>query len=157
MISTNRYTKRLRSHHDALASLRALVTPITDFAARLQEMHADDQPRTIYIHTPFCTHNCTFCNLNRCRERPPEEYAELIVREIETYAAYRYVSEGRYDAVYFGGEQVPTRLSTEDREKLLGFYRQVRGMDVDEVPYRYNMDKPKVWEYATRFYGYANR
>ena len=118
MISTNRYTERLRSHHDALAPLRMLVTPITDFTTRLQEMPANRQPRTIYIHTPFCTHNCTFCNLNRRRERPPEEYADLIVREIETYAAYRYVSEGRYDAIYFGGG-TPTSLPPRALKKIL--------------------------------------
>ncbi len=54
-----------------------------------------------------------------------------------------------------GGEQIPTRLSAEDRDSLLNFYRQV--MDLGEIPYRYSMDKPKVWEYATRFYRYANR
>lgn len=54
-----------------------------------------------------------------------------------------------------GGEQIPTRLSAEDRENLLNFYRRVMG--TDEIPYRYNMDKLKVWEYAARFYRYANR
>ena len=54
-----------------------------------------------------------------------------------------------------GGEQIPTRLSAEDRESLLNFYRRV--MDLNKIPYRYNMDKPQVWEYATRFYRYANR
>jgi hypothetical protein len=54
-----------------------------------------------------------------------------------------------------GGEQIPTRLSAEDRESLLNFYRRVMG--TDEIPYRYNMDKLKVWEYAARFYRYANR
>ena len=54
-----------------------------------------------------------------------------------------------------GGEQIPTKLSAEDRESLLNFYRRVMGSY--EIPYRYNMDKPKVWEYAARFYRYANR
>jgi len=56
-----------------------------------------------------------------------------------------------------GGELVPTRLSAEDRESLLNFYRGVMQMEVAEVPYRCNMDKLEVWEYATRFYRYANR
>lgn len=56
-----------------------------------------------------------------------------------------------------GGELVPTRLSAEDREILLNFYRRVKGMEVDEVPYRCSMDKSEVWEYAARFYRYANR
>ncbi len=48
-----------------------------------------------------------------------------------------------------GGEQVPTKLSLKDRESLVNFYRRVMGSD--EVPYRYSMNKLKVWEYATRF------
>ncbi|MCD5415786.1 flavodoxin domain-containing protein, partial [Candidatus Bipolaricaulota bacterium] len=54
-----------------------------------------------------------------------------------------------------GGEQVPTRLSSEDKEKLLGFYKQVLG--ADKIPYRYTMDKPKVWEYAERFHMFTTR
>ena len=118
MKKTGRYTARLRSHHDALAPLRMLVTPIANLTTQLHEMPTNRQPRTIYIHTPFCTHNCTFCNLNRRRERPPEEYADLIIREIGTYAAYPYVSEGRYDAVYFGGG-TPTSLSPKALQKIL--------------------------------------
>ncbi len=56
-----------------------------------------------------------------------------------------------------GGEQVPTRLSDEDRKLLLGFYRKIMGMEIDEVPYRYSMDKEGVWQYAERFYRYASR
>ena len=56
-----------------------------------------------------------------------------------------------------GGEQVPTRLSDEDRKLLLGFYRKIMGMEIDEVPYRYSMDKEGVWQYAERFYCYASR
>lgn len=118
MPESRRYTERLRSHHDALAPLRMLVTPITGSPSQLQDMPMNGQPRTIYIHTPFCTHNCTFCNLNRRRARPPEEYADLIVREIEAYADYRYVSEGYYHAVYFGGG-TPTSLPSKALQKIL--------------------------------------
>jgi menaquinone-dependent protoporphyrinogen IX oxidase len=55
-----------------------------------------------------------------------------------------------------GGEQVPTRLSDEDRKLLLGFYRNIMGMKIDDVPYRYSMDKEGAWQYAERFYRYAN-
>ncbi len=118
MLLTSRYTDRLRSHHNALAPLRALVTPTMDFAGQIQRMQADTRPRTIYVHTPFCSHSCTFCNLNRRYEHPPAEYAELVVQEIETYAACDYVSEGRYGAVYFGGG-TPTTLRSEDLRAIL--------------------------------------
>lgn len=117
-----RYSERLRSHHDALAPPRALVAPTTDFAGRLEEMPADTRPRTIYIHVPFCTHNCTFCNMNRRHAQPPDDYADLILREIETYTSYKYVDEGRYDAVYFGGG-TPTTLSGQDLRRILSTLR----------------------------------
>lgn len=122
MIQTDRYVERLRSHHDALAPLRAFASPVTDFTERLRKMPSNVQPRTIYIHVPFCTHNCTFCNLNRRRAQPPDDYASLILQEIETYATYRYVNEGRYDAVYFGGG-TPTTLSTQDLRRILSTLR----------------------------------
>lgn len=130
MIKIDRYAERLRSHHDALAPLHALVAPATDFAARLQEMPLDARPRTIYIHVPFCTHNCTFCNMNRRDARPPDDYAGLILREIETYSTYRYISEGRYGAVYFGGG-TPTTLSPEAFRKVLRVLRSQLNVSQD--------------------------
>lgn len=115
---TRRYTDRLRSHHNSLAPLRAMVAPAMDFAGQLQRMQPDTRPRTIYIHTPFCTHSCTFCNLNRRCEQPPAGYTDLVVQEIATYAACDYVGKGHYGAVYFGGG-TPTALRGEDLRAIL--------------------------------------
>lgn len=48
-----------------------------------------------------------------------------------------------------GGELIPSRLSDEDRESLLGFYQEVKGLE--DIPNRYSMDKPKVWEFVDCF------
>ena len=116
------YKERLRSHHDALTPLHVLVKPAANFADRLYNMSLDERPRTIYLHVPFCTHNCTFCNLNRRRTQPPDDYANLLLQEIETYSTYPYISEGRYDAVYFGGG-TPTTLSAKALQKVLNALR----------------------------------
>lgn len=54
-----------------------------------------------------------------------------------------------------GGEQIPTRLSPEDRASLDRFYKKVKGLD--RIPHRYAMEKPKVWEFADRFLRLVHR
>ncbi|MCD6232045.1 coproporphyrinogen III oxidase family protein [Candidatus Aerophobetes bacterium] len=112
-------SERLRSHHQALSPLFAFYSEEPDFAGHLRHLSLDtSRRRTIYIHIPFCTRNCTFCNLNRIKKLPPEDYYKLIIREIKTYASYQYVSEGVYNAIYFGGG-TPTTLSTLGLKKIL--------------------------------------
>ncbi|MCI2424966.1 flavodoxin domain-containing protein [Candidatus Acetothermia bacterium] len=77
------------------------------------------------------------------------------IKDLESFAAL-FDTPPIYGKV-LGGEQVPTRLSDEDRRLLLGFYRKIMGMEIDDVPYRYSMDKEGVWQYAERFYRYASR
>jgi len=93
-------------------------------------MPLDARPRAIYIHVPFCTHTCTFCSMNRRRARPLDDYADLILREIEIYSAYRYVSGGRYDAVYFGGG-TPTTLPAKSLRKILSTLRSCLNLASD--------------------------
>ena len=99
---------RLRSHHDALGPLRALARPVPGIGSRLRELLPDGRPRTVYIHVPFCTHNCTFCNLNRRWATPPPDYADLLVQEIKSFSDYPYVTRGVYGAGYFGGGTPPS-------------------------------------------------
>ena len=119
MFHPNRYSDRLRSHHQALAPLFALCTGEANFAEHLRHLTADtSRRRTVYIHVPFCTRSCTFCNLNRIQSSPPDDYEELIIQEILTYVSYPYVRDGVYHAVYFGGG-TPTTLSAPALRKLL--------------------------------------
>ena len=114
--------KRLRSHHDALSPLRALSRPGGDVHSLVREARPDDRPRAIYVHVPFCSHNCPFCNLNRRSASPPPDYVDLVCREIEGFAALPYLRAGRYGAVYFGGG-TPTSLSPEGIPRILGTLR----------------------------------
>ncbi len=119
MFHPNRYSDRLRSHHQAQAPLFALCAGEANLAEHLRHLAADtSRRRTVYIHIPFCTRNCTFCNLNRIQSSPPDDYEELIVQEILTYVSYPYVRDGVHHAVYFGGG-TPTTLSAPGLRKLL--------------------------------------
>lgn len=94
---------------------------------RLRELLPDGRPRTVYIHVPFCTHNCTFCNLNRRWAAPPLDYADLLVQEIESFSDYPYVTGGVYGAVYFGGG-TPTVLAPQDLKRVIRALR--RNLDI---------------------------
>jgi len=119
MFHPNQYPDRLRSHHQALTPLFALCAGEADFAENLRHLSPEaSQRRTVYIHVPFCTRNCTFCNLNRIQSSPPDDYEELVVREILTYASYPYIRDRVYHAVYFGGG-TPTTLSASALRKIL--------------------------------------
>ena len=73
---------------------------------------------TIYIHVPFCNKICTFCNMRRSLQTPTENYARLIVKEIESYAKLEYIKTTVFDAVYFGGG-TPTTLSSQQLAMII--------------------------------------
>lgn len=112
----------MRSHHDAEAPLRALISNRVNFAERLKSMHntytRKSRRNAIYIHVPYCTRRCTFCNLHRFTRLPPSDYHKLIIKEIRTYSSYQYVKESVYHAVYFGGG-TPTTLSATALREIL--------------------------------------
>lgn len=116
------YPDRMRSHHDAEAPLRAFISERVNLVEHLKSIpnvyKRKSQRRTIYIHVPFCTRHCTFCNLRRFQRPPAKDYHKLIIKEIETYSSYQYVTEGVYHAVYFGGG-TPTTLSAVSLREIL--------------------------------------
>jgi hypothetical protein len=103
-------------------------------------MPLDARPRTIYIHVPFCTHNCTFCNLNRRQARLPDDYADLIYHNSSDIADYRRRVEGptglsgqgflvhhRYDLGYYPvGRLQFGRLGWADLSSLPGLRERLR-------------------------------
>lgn len=122
--------KRLRSHHDALSPLRALLRPIPGGAAPLGELPLGGRPRAVYVHVPFCRHNCTFCNLNRCCAPPPFDYVELVCRELAAWTRLPYVRKGSYGAVYFGGG-TPTVLPAQEMRRLIRAIREQLELTTD--------------------------
>jgi len=113
------FQTRLKTHHSAMADgNKSFMGPrnLVEVASTPQSVSAKDS--TIYIHIPFCSKICSFCNMRRSLSDPYKEYADLIVREIEEYSKLPFVQSMVFDAVYFGGG-TPTTLEAEDLKKIL--------------------------------------
>lgn len=113
------FQTRIKTHHSAMAGMKEYLLGDRGVVDILRENPKDNKENaTIYIHVPFCSKICSFCNMRRSLQKPHEEYANMIVEEIEKYARLPYVNQIIFDAVYFGGG-TPTTLSTRDLRKIL--------------------------------------
>ncbi len=113
------FKERIKTHHSAMSEGKKYVAGMgTPHTALMNVNEHDDRISTIYIHVPFCNKICSFCNMRRSLQKPAENYADLVVREIEQYAKLPYIKTTTFDAVYFGGG-TPTTLSVDALSKIL--------------------------------------
>ena len=56
--------------------------------------------------------------MRRSLQQPAENYADLIIKEMEQYATLPYIKTTTFDAVYFGGG-TPTTLSGDALSRIL--------------------------------------
>lgn len=113
------FKQRIKTHHSAMAEgKKYLIGPksVTEVLEKTNQ-HPDGKS-TIYIHVPFCTKICSFCNMRRSLQEPIEQYADLLVEEIKQYAKLAYIKSSVFDSIYFGGG-TPTTLSKEALVKIL--------------------------------------
>ncbi len=105
---------RMKGHHQAVAPLRRLpgeAMSLGECDAR-GGLSGKDRRKCIYIHVPFCSRICSFCNMRRSNMIPPERYGILVAKQIERLGKHPYIQSGTYEAVYFGGG-TPTTLGAE--------------------------------------------
>ncbi len=78
-----------------------------------------------YVHVPFCSTRCLFCNFyrNATRSRHLNDYGNLVAREIETDARKGSLGTGKIHAVYLGGG-TPTDLDARSLATLLDALRR---------------------------------
>ena len=118
------FQNRIKTHHSAMADgMKYVIGPKPMVEVLTEDRRKDDKLSTIYIHVPFCTKICSFCNMRRSLQNPNKDYADNIVREIENYAKLSYIKGTVFDAVYFGGG-TPTTLSSEELRKILRALKQ---------------------------------
>ncbi|HLO32676.1 MAG TPA: radical SAM family heme chaperone HemW [Anaerolineales bacterium] len=89
-------------------------------------------PLSLYLHIPFCTHRCAYCDFNTYagQEDMLPAYVEALCKEIE-YVGYRaersaeHVDEAPPHAhtIFFGGG-TPSLLSPKQFESILGSIRE---------------------------------
>lgn len=119
---TKHWDVRLKSHHQSIRPLRAFNAGEQTLAQHLAEAPAPAKERCIYIHVPFCSRICTFCNMQRTGSLPTERYAASIIAQIKELRNIPYIRSGQYSSIYFGGG-TPTTLSAQDLVALLNALR----------------------------------
>ena len=63
-------------------------------------------PGSIYIHIPFCTTKCHFCDYTIYTDKREEvhtRYVEALCKEINSFSGNRVFPSYRIEAIYFGG------------------------------------------------------
>ncbi len=116
--SQSRYDERSKTHHAAGEGIKHLVKGSISLDSHLKSSQIETKEDAIYIHVPFCTKICSFCNMRRSLIDPPPNYADLVVEQIKRFSQYDYIQNRNYNSVYFGGG-TPTTLSTEDLRKIM--------------------------------------
>ena len=112
------FKERIKTHHSAMGDGKKHLKGPGNVSELLSVATDHSDNAVIYIHVPFCTKICTFCNMRRSLQAPTKEYADLIVEEIKEYSKLEYVKNTTFDAVYFGGG-TPTTLTSADLTKIL--------------------------------------
>lgn len=105
-----------------------------------------DRPFGLYLHVPFCSVRCGYCDFNTYTLTELGEdgasvatFADAALREVALAAAV-LGQPPRVDTVFVGGG-TPTMLATADLARLLGGIRQTFGLSPDaEVTTEANPD-----------------
>ena len=73
----------------------------------------------IYIHIPFCTTKCMYCDfysITKCENDMPE-FVNMLIREIQI-TAQNYNHNWKLDTIFFGGG-TPSLMNPKQMEKIL--------------------------------------
>src|SRR5215813_4702132 len=88
-------------------------------------MTAPQSPISLYLHIPFCTHRCAYCDFNTYagQEEMIPTYVDALCKEIEYVGRVALSdSEGRIETnahtIFFGGG-TPSLLSPKQFESIL--------------------------------------
>ncbi|SCW48003.1 oxygen-independent coproporphyrinogen-3 oxidase [Paenibacillus tianmuensis] len=87
-------------------------------------------PQAVYIHIPFCTNKCHYCDFNSyvLKGQPVMDYLDALEREMER--TVQAVPPGEIETIFVGGG-TPTVLTPEQMELFL---RRVRAYFPDWSP-----------------------
>jgi putative oxygen-independent coproporphyrinogen III oxidase len=93
-----------------------------------------DSPRAVYIHIPFCTNKCHYCDFNSyvLQGQPVMDYLRALEREME--ATVRQNPPGPIDTIFIGGG-TPTVLTPEQMEYFLQSVRTYFKPDLSQVEF----------------------
>lgn len=83
-------------------------------------------PAAVYIHIPFCTNKCHYCDFNSyiLKGQPVMDYLDALEREMEQ--TVKHVPPGEIETIFVGGG-TPTVLTPEQMNVFLGHVRTYFG------------------------------
>ncbi|WP_454858792.1 radical SAM family heme chaperone HemW [Promicromonospora soli] len=112
------------------------ATPVSDAQVTRVTSASDTRPFGVYVHVPFCTVRCGYCDFNTYTASElggganQAQYATTALREVDL-AAKVLSDAGRAPAevstVFFGGG-TPTMLPAEDLARVLGGIKDAWGL-----------------------------
>lgn len=118
------FSKRLKSHHDAISILSNHFRNKKDMlnekkVFEILSNKANEKRCAIYVHIPYCDKICSFCNLNRTQlDNDLEDYTNFLLNEIEKFGKTNYMKSKEIEVIFFGGG-TPTILKEHQLEKIL--------------------------------------
>lgn len=127
------FKERLKTHHSAMAEAARYTRgprEVSEFLNVTLPDEAVSKKATIYIHVPFCSKICSFCNMRRSLQSPRENYHTLLIEEMKAYKDLDYIKNLTFDAIYFGGG-TPTTLNTEALREVLRALREYFNLSAD--------------------------
>ncbi|MBW7649891.1 radical SAM family heme chaperone HemW [Anoxybacillus sp. ST4] len=77
-----------------------------------------------YIHIPFCTHICHYCDFNKVflHQQPVDAYIDALIVEMER--TFERVPTSQLQTVFIGGG-TPTSLTAKQLDRLLGAIHRI--------------------------------
>jgi oxygen-independent coproporphyrinogen III oxidase len=104
------------------------MSQYSDFSSSNLRKHPVNQPRSLYIHVPFCAHRCGYCDFTLVagKDHLADRYLDALTLEIDrelrspdkaNSTAQTAQPKPELDTVFFGGG-TPTQLSAEQLERL---------------------------------------
>ena len=86
----------------------------------------NNKPKSLYIHIPFCSHICEYCDFTKLiyNEKFAKAYVDVLLKEISSYKLRKL------DTIYIGGG-TPTSLDDADFERILAFVSPMLESDAE--------------------------
>ncbi|MDO5695813.1 MAG: radical SAM protein [Eubacteriales bacterium] len=121
------FQERKKTHHMG-SRMRQFVEAPVSLPKALDAPGEKEQ--VIYIHVPYCSNICSFCNMNRTLNKPKDDYIDLVIEQLKYYAGTRRFRESTFASVYFGGG-TPTVLSAKDLTRFLDALHRYANLEPD--------------------------
>lgn len=108
---------------DNTIHMQSETQQITTKTNRHDSQHASAAPNAVYIHIPFCTNKCFYCDFNSyvLKDQPVMDYLRALDREMELTVAQ--TPPERIDSIFVGGG-TPTVLNPDEMAFFLESVRK---------------------------------